>query len=158
MFCMWVSLAGYFFCSLDSFIGCLYCAAWRHSYLTCLLWPKESDRVLYTCFVFEMLHNQMSRGIKMNWLDIHFRIDPASCCRLKMSTSESTSPVLDLTPKGSSPQHVWEQKRARTKWELTAGGVTEHSLFMVIDSGSLETAPCNATPIQDRKMINTNLL
>lgn len=46
---------------------------------------------------------------------------------------------------------------AGTKWALKTSGVGRHSLLMLIDSGSLETVPCNATPILDRRMINTQL-
>lgn len=44
---------------------------------------------------------------------------------------------------------------AGTKWALWSNSVSMHSLFILIDSGSLETIPCNAKPVQDRKAMNT---
>lgn len=54
------------------------------------------------------------------------------------------------------PLHTREQWEPGTKRSTRRQQCRrEHSLFILIDSGSLETIPCNATPMQDRKAINT---
>lgn len=54
------------------------------------------------------------------------------------------------------PLHTREQWEPGTKRSARRQQCRRvHSLFILIDSGSLETIPCNATPMQDRKAINT---
>lgn len=51
------------FCSADPFTGSVHCATRCHSHITWLLWPEESDRVVYaSCF----MHNAAFIAMKCN--------------------------------------------------------------------------------------------